>query len=151
MAFLQSNPQAGGLALGDRLFLYTTRGCFRNPKTGRSRVIGEVTVSGQVGPLESSVSFGERTYTVGCPLEITGLVDRGDGVDMVDSWGELDLFAGLEPQTWGVRMRRVLVPISPRDAGVLHRKLSRRMKDPNTARPSYLCRSPQAALEVASQ
>jgi hypothetical protein len=41
-------------------------------------------------------------------------------------------------------MRRVLVPISPHDGGILHNKLSRTMKDLDTARPSYMERPPHA-------
>jgi hypothetical protein len=55
MAFPESYSHASGLKTGDRLFLYTTRGCFRNPTKDRSRVIGEVRVSREVGPLDAPI------------------------------------------------------------------------------------------------
>jgi hypothetical protein len=36
--------EAEALAVGDVLFLYTTRGCFRNPTRDRGRVIGRAVV-----------------------------------------------------------------------------------------------------------
>jgi hypothetical protein len=40
------------LAVGDRLFLLTTRGCFHNPGRDRTRGIGRATVASPVVPLE---------------------------------------------------------------------------------------------------
>src|SRR6187401_3413296 len=50
------------LKVGDRLLLYTTRGCFRSPGRDRSRVIGEAIVTSNVGTLDQPVEISGRRF-----------------------------------------------------------------------------------------
>ena len=74
---------AGQLAKGDRLFLYTTRGCFHSPGRGRGRIIGEAAATSEIATLKEPVRFGERSFPTGCSLDIAGLVPRGEGPEMI--------------------------------------------------------------------
>jgi hypothetical protein len=46
------------LAIGDELFIYTTRECFHNPTRDVSRVIGLANVTSEVRDLDEPVVFG---------------------------------------------------------------------------------------------
>src|SRR5450631_3387057 len=65
------------LKAGDKLFIYTTRGCFHSPTRHRGRVIGEATVLGPVLPLGQPVSFVDRIFPLGCDLRIDSLAPLG--------------------------------------------------------------------------
>ena len=52
------------LERGDRLFLYSTRGCFRNPTRDRGRVIGIATVTARASELEEPIRFGDREFPI---------------------------------------------------------------------------------------
>jgi hypothetical protein len=114
------------LAKGDRLFLYTTRGCFRNPTRDRGRVIGEATVTSPVVTLEKPVVFGDRSFPLGCTLSLAGLAARDAGPELRALVDRLHVFP--DPKTWSVRLRRVLVPLDKHDAGLLHRELAPSMR-----------------------
>src|SRR5215208_2046134 len=76
------HADASKLETGDRIFLYTTRGCFRNPTRDRGRVIGLARLQAIARDLEQPVVFGEREYSIGLPLEIELLAPRGHGVEL---------------------------------------------------------------------
>jgi hypothetical protein len=136
MAFTHGRSQ---LVEGDRLFLYVTRGCFHRPSRDRGRIIGEATVAGPVKSLPEPVVFGDRAFPFGCDLQITGLAARDTGPDLRDLVGKLHLFP--DPQTWSVRLRRVLVSLDAHDAAILHSELAPLMKSPPVNRAGYLERS----------
>lgn len=129
---------AGQVSKGDRLFLYTTRGCFHSPGHDRGRVIGEATVTSEIATLKEPVEFGEQSFPMGCSLDITGLVPRGEGPEMIGLVDVLHLFASSNPKSWGARLRRVLAPLDQHDARVLHTRLARVMKPVAEARTGYL-------------
>ena len=129
---------AGQVAKGDRLFLYTTRGCFHSPGRDRGRIIGEATVTSDITTLKEPVEFGEQSFPTGCSLDITGLVSKDEGPEMIGLVDQLNLFPDSNPKSWGVRLRRVLAPLDKHDAGVLHTKLARVMKPLADARMGYL-------------
>jgi hypothetical protein len=84
MAFpAHRSKDAGQVDVGDRLFLYTTRGCFHSPGRDRGRIIGEATVTSAVATLKKPVEFGEHAYSLGCSLDITGLAPRDEGPEMI--------------------------------------------------------------------
>ncbi|MFE2607360.1 hypothetical protein ACFXDI_29295 [Streptomyces mirabilis] len=73
MAFPAGRSKAArALEEGDEVFLYTTRGCFRNPTRDLGRVIGRALATSSVRVLDEPVVFGERTSTEGCRLEVSG-------------------------------------------------------------------------------
>jgi hypothetical protein len=133
------------LAKSDRMFLYTTRGCFRNPTRGRARVIGEAKVASSVTTLRMPVEFGDKSFPLGCSLSITGLVPRDEGPDMAGLLGELHLFSKSTERTWGIRVRRVLVPLDTHDARVLHEKLRHLMKPLADVKAGYLDQTGRSA------
>lgn len=128
--------EAGQVAKGDHLFLYTTRGCFHNPGRDRGRIIGEATVTSEITTLKKPVEFAEQSFPMGCSLGITGLVSKDEGPEMTGLVDQLNLFP--DSKSWGVRLRRVLVPLDKHDAGLLHTKLARVMKPLTEARTGYL-------------
>ena len=74
MAFPAGRSKAArALEEGDEIFLYTTRSCFRNPTRDLGRVIGRAAVASPVRALGEPVTFGDRSFTEGCHLEVSGL------------------------------------------------------------------------------
>src|SRR4051794_35346432 len=124
MAFTEERAKDGaGLAVGDRLFLYATRGCFRNPTRDRGRVIGEASVVSPPAELDEPVRFGEHEFLVGVSLRIETLAPRFSGVELAPLVERLHAFP--ERGSWSARMRRALVPLDEHDARLLERELRR--------------------------
>jgi hypothetical protein len=114
--------EAAGLEPGDVLFLYTTRGCFRNPTRDRGRVIGRAVVSRPAKLAKRSVAFGGHEYPHVVELDIKSLAPLRGGVELAPLVQKLrETFP--DPATWSVRMRRALVPLAERDAMVIERAL----------------------------
>ena len=133
MAFSYGNSRT---AEGDRLFLYTTRGCFRNPGRDRGRVIGEAVVASSVTLLPQSVVFGGRSFPFGCDLRISGLAARDAGLELREMVDRLHRFP--DPRTWSAQLRRVLVPLDAHDAAILRASLAPLMRAPHIHRAGYL-------------
>ncbi|MHA7960245.1 hypothetical protein ACX9I7_21060 [Streptomyces sp. L500] len=106
---------------GDEIFLYTTRGCFRNPGRDRGRIMGLATVTSDVATLPVPVSFGDRDFTSGCALQVHGLAQRHEGVVVADLVPQLQVFP--DPKTWSARMRRASLRLPEPDADLLRRDL----------------------------
>jgi hypothetical protein len=143
MAFSRGNS---ALAEDDRLFLYATRGCFRNPGRDRGRVIGEAVVTSSVRLLPMPVVFGGRKFPFGCNLQISGLAARDAGPELRDMVGRLHRLP--DPRTWSAQLRRALVPLDAHDAAIVHASLAPLMRAPAVHRDGYLdwvSSQPQAA------
>jgi hypothetical protein len=124
------------LKLGDRLLLYTTRGCFRNPTRDRGRVIGEAVVTSKLIPLDQAVVISGRTYPVGCKISVKRLAALHEGVILRDLVPDLDAFPNKE--TWAIRLRRPLVSLSAHDADLLSARLAPLVGNPKETVVGYL-------------
>jgi hypothetical protein len=128
--------EASALEIGDVLFLYTTRGCFRNPTRDRGRVIGRAVVAAPAADVPTPPAFGNRTFPIVVRLSIESLAPLRQGVELAPLVSRLrSTFPA--PATWSVRMRRALVPVDRQDAGVLERALSGATKAYGQAIDSY--------------
>lgn len=114
--------EAEELMPGDRLLLYTTRGCFHNPTRDRGRIIGSATVTARSSKLRRPVRFGDREYTVGVPFTIERLAPYREGVELAPLVNSLASFPN--PRAWSGRMRRALVPLIAEDADALMGELA---------------------------
>jgi hypothetical protein len=122
MAFASSSYRtAESLIPGDRLAIYTTRGCFKNPTRDRSRIIGTATVTEYVHDLKSPKTFGGRTFDRGCRLFIDRLVPFRKGPELTTLVPILRTF----PPTWQMHVRRTLVPLDEHDFTLLEQSLDR--------------------------
>lgn len=110
------------MTIGDELFLYTTRGAFKNPTLHRGRIIGRATVSSAVVPLERPVNFGGREFQLGCDIDVASLAPFGQGIELSPVIGRLQTFAGAG-KGWAVRLRRPLVQITEADAALIREEL----------------------------
>lgn len=110
------------LSPGDTLFLYTTRGCFKNPTRDRGRIIATGTATSAVTPLEEPVRIGGRTFPVGCDVAFSAAAPWEHGVELRTLVERLDAFAGAG-SAWSVQLRRPLVTLSRSDATLLRRRL----------------------------
>jgi hypothetical protein len=106
---------------GTRLFLYTTRGCYRNPPRDRGQVMGVAVVQDQAGLLEEPEHFRGRDYAAGFSLQIGGVTTPHAGVELGPLAGRLDALP--DPASWSVRLRRSFVPLSKRDAATIQELL----------------------------
>ena len=135
MAFSAERARsAGGLQPGDKAFLYTTRGCFRNPTADRGRVIAEAEITSAVTPLDKPVVFG-RMFTVGCTLDIQALAPARTGLDLAEAAPSLHAFRVTE--RWSVYLRRPLVPLDDHDAKLLSSHLKPLTTRPAEVLPEY--------------
>jgi hypothetical protein len=110
--------EAAALKPGDVLFLYTTRGCFRNPTRDRGRVIGRAVVDAKARRERTPPAFGGREYPHVVELEIESLTPLREGVELAPFVPRLRATFP-DAATWSVRMRRALVPLDARDAAVI--------------------------------
>lgn len=123
MAFpMLRRSQAEALEIGDELLIYTTRTCFHNPTRDTGRVAGLATVKTAVRDLAAPVMFGERSYVLGCGLDITGVAPLHAGVELRPLIPELHVFP--DSRSWSAHLRRPLVPLDRHDAALLIRHLS---------------------------
>lgn len=123
MAFPDTRrSEVRALAPGDGLFLYTTRGCFKNPTRDRGRVIAEGTAVGSVHTLDDPPEFGGRSYPVGCAVEFRTATAWPEGVELGPLVGRLTTFAGAE-KVWSIRLRRPLLTLPRADAELLRGRL----------------------------
>lgn len=122
MAFPAGRTKAArALEEGDEIFLYTTRGCFRNPTRDLGRIIGRAVVASPVRALDEQVVFGERVFPEGCRLDVTGLARFREGLVLRDLVPRLSVFP--DPATWSVRMRRASLTLPPTDADLVRAEL----------------------------
>lgn len=102
---------ANRLRPGDRLVLYTTRGCFGSPSVDRGRLIGTATVATKVVSLKVPAEFAGRVFGRGCALKIGPLARVRSGPEIAKMLDRLETF----PQSWAVHLRRPLVPLDDND------------------------------------
>ncbi|GAA2555620.1 hypothetical protein GCM10010398_49370 [Streptomyces fimbriatus] len=100
---------------GDGAFLWTTRGCFRNPTRDLGRVTARASVAGPVRTLGEPVVFGDRSSTEGRRLEVSGPTPFRDGPVLRDLVPRLSAFQ--DPATRSVRRRRAALALPPEQAG----------------------------------
>ncbi|NNU27317.1 hypothetical protein [Isoptericola sediminis] len=128
----RGRSEVAALEPGDELFVYTTRGCFKNPTRDRGRIVGTARVAGPVERLEEPVTFGDRTFPFGCPLDVGPLAPFGDGIELAPLVDRLAAFDGAG-SAWSIRLRRPLVRLSDDDAVQLRSKIARRVGPGNEA------------------
>lgn len=114
--------EAAALEAGDVLFLYTTRGCFRNPTRDRGRVIGRAAVASPAARADRPPAFGGREYPYVVALAIESLAPLRDGVELAPLVPRLRATFP-DPATWSVRLRRALVPLDAADARLIDGEL----------------------------
>lgn len=102
------------LELGDVLYLYTTRGCFKNPTRDRGRVIGSATVSAAMARSSHPLHVRDRELPLQAPIDINVLASVDDGIDLAHEIPHMTSFP--KPDTWSVYLRRSLFPITETDA-----------------------------------
>jgi hypothetical protein len=122
MAFTPNRAAAAKrLAVGDRLFLYTTRGCFHNPTRDRGRVVGTARVASTAEELEEPLSLAGRTFSTGCGLTICELAPLRTGVELAPLVRQLTVFP--IATAWSGRMRQPLLALPAADARLVEGRL----------------------------
>ena len=135
MAVGPSRYKAPDLILqDDKLVLYTTRGCFRNPTRDRGRVIGTATITSRTQALQSAVVFGKQVFDRGCTLRIERLVPADQGPELANLVERLGTF----PDSWHSHIRGMLVRLSEQDFTVLDQSLVETDTGREMALPTYL-------------
>lgn len=114
--------EAYALRPGDELLLYTTRGCYHNPMRDRGRVIGLARVATAASELGDPIRIAGREFPIGCDLSICAVAPVGAGVVLSKLVSQLRVFP--DPRSWGIRLRRALVPLPRDDARLLIRNLT---------------------------
>lgn len=109
------------LAAADQLYLYTTRGCYRNPGRDRGLVIGTATVMGDLERPSNPRVVRGRELLIEVPVRIEALAPLGNGVNVADTVEKMTSFP--KPESWSVYLRRSLYSLTEHDATLLDRKL----------------------------
>lgn len=99
---------------GDVLYLYTTRGCYKNPTRDRGLIIGSATVTEPMGTSEEPLHVRERELPLEAPIAIKSLAPVGDGINLADEVARMTSFP--KPDSWSVYLRRSLFQITEKDA-----------------------------------
>jgi hypothetical protein len=111
------------LEVGQQLFLYTTRGCFRNPTRDRGQVIAALTLASIPEPLNVPVRFGDRSFELGASLGIDGVTPARHGYELMQLRGRLDSMP-TTPGGWAMHLRRSLIELSAHDTRLLAKALA---------------------------
>jgi len=135
------------LARGDIVFLYTTRGIFRNPGAGRGLIIGRAEIISDIVKFESGLRIADRFYASGCHLAITGLVPLGEGLELRQIVDELETFHP-HPKRWAFRIFSSFVQLSPKDASVIQEKIQPLLQDPEYVSQAYISRADRVRREA---
>lgn len=107
---------------GDTLYLYATRGCFKNPTRDKGRVIGRATLTGAMTRAPEPVVFGQRAMPYVAPIDVESLTEVGEGVDLSQLAERLSCFP--KSKSWSVYLRRSVVPLSVDDGALLDHALA---------------------------
>jgi hypothetical protein len=137
MAF-PSTPRAEvrSLAAGDRLYLYATRGAWRNPTRDRGRIIGVAEVLDAVRAFDEPIEIAGRPFLSGCGLAIGGVIPYPGGVELQPLVSRLSAFP--HPHAWSVYLRRPLVALPDADVAVLDSQVGPLLKTLTDALPTYV-------------
>lgn len=114
--------QLRSFVTGDTLYLYTTRGCFKNPKRDRGRIIGLATVMDGMTASKTPLVIRDRTMPYEAPVRIESLAPVGEGVEIAELADQLSCFP--KRDRWSVYLRRSVVPLNATDARLIDRHLA---------------------------
>ena len=146
MAFpARRRAEVDRLAVGDRLILLTTRGCWHNPTRDRTRIIGTAEVTSPVRAFDDPVTIAGRDFTRGCDLKVERVTPYRTGVEVAPLVPELEVFPDTRPGAWAVRIRRPLVRLGRADTDLLTRRLEEMTGDPAELIPEYVEKVREAA------
>lgn len=131
------------LASGDVLYLYTTRGCYKNPTRDRGLVIGAASVTGALVTADNALRVGDRELPLEAPVELQCLAPVGEGIDLASEVNRMSSFP--KPEAWSVYLRRSLFQITEHDARRFDKLLSRYQAAPRTLLAGYRQRAKVSA------
>ncbi|MEU8003224.1 hypothetical protein AB0B66_18865 [Catellatospora sp. NPDC049111] len=137
MAF-PSTPriEVRALVAGDRLYLYATRGAWRNPTRDRGRIIAKATAASAVCALDEPVTFAGRDFISSCPLAVEGVAPYPSGLELQPLVTELDAFP--KPHAWSAYMRRPLLRLTDDDVALIDGHLKPMLMRREEALATYL-------------
>jgi hypothetical protein len=120
---------------GHRIVLYTTQRCFgKLSKTSRPLVIGEAVLTSAVTILEKPYTLDERTFPLGCTIELVCLAPRSSAPDFLKLVPRLNAFKG----SWYLRLRSAPVPLNDHDYRVISDELARTALEPAGVLTEYV-------------
>lgn len=105
------------LRKGDIVYLYTTRGAFRNPTRDQGRVVGRAVVTRGTEVLTEPVVLADREFPYEARIRVGALAPFGAGVPLRDYVARLECMP--KPEKWFAYLRRSLVPLTEADAQLL--------------------------------
>jgi len=136
MAFPRTpRAEVAALTEGDRLYVYATRGAWRNPTRDRGRVIGTAWVTSKVRAFDAPLEIAGRRFSSGCTLSVDSLVPYPGGVELRPLVGRLAAFP--RPDAWSIYLRRSLLRLPAGDARLLDRHLGPLSTSREAALPTY--------------
>lgn len=109
--------EVAALAPGDDLYLYSTRGAWRNPTRDRGRVIGKARVTSAVTAFDEPLEIAGRQFLSGCALRLESLVPYPQGMELQPLVEKLAAFP--KPEAWSIYLRRALLRLPSADARLL--------------------------------
>jgi hypothetical protein len=136
MAFPEgTRSEVKELEEGDRLWLYTTRGCFKNPTSHEGRIIGRATVTSPVDRLDRPIGLAGRSFPTGCTIRISALAPLYGGVAIRPLVPSLSAFPNKE--SWAITLRRPLLRLPAKDQAVINKKLAPHLRSKSEVAEAY--------------
>jgi len=110
------------LSRGDRIFFYTSRGCFGNTGADRGRIIGEAEVLTSLVHRPSPVMIGGREFTHECEIRLKSLAPFRQGVEIAELVPLLRMFPN--KSSWSAQLRKPILAMPDEDAALVQARLS---------------------------
>jgi hypothetical protein len=86
--------------------------------------------------LDEPIKFGDRSFPIGCSLNILSLAAYGTGVELAKYVALVHAFPN--PSAWRFYLRRTLVPIDDHDLNLLLEVLADIAVSPGEVLPEYV-------------
>jgi hypothetical protein len=113
--------RAARIQPGDRLFLYTSRGAFKDPTRDEAQLLGLASVLTPVARLREPLLIADREFVVGCKLQITIALPLRAGVPFRPLVARMEFIR--HKDSWSAYMRSSLIQLPTSDAWVLEQAL----------------------------
>lgn len=119
MAF-RSHVRTSELAVGDRVAIYASRGCWHNPTRDRAQLAAVGVIRTSIS--QGSIDVGPETMPAWCDLSLTACLPSRQGLEFAPLTPRLSFINN--KQAWGASLRRTIVRVPEKDLDLMEKALT---------------------------